>query len=166
MPTLRTDIVDLYLARRPLTPGGPVGLELLQLRRSKAPLLGSWQPIMGHIEPGETALQAATREAAEEVGLALAGPHTRGLWQLEQTFPFFIAATDTLMISPRFVALLAPDWQPTLNHEHDAHRWVNAADAQRHFTWPGQLHALREIELILSPGSLQGEHLRIQLAND
>lgn len=154
MPIFRCDVVDLYVVRRALG----AGHEVLQLRRAREPLAGTWQPIMGHIEPGETAVAAMLREAREEVGLDV---RTVECWQLEQTYPFFIAATDTVMISPRFVVRVERAWEARLNGEHDAHRWVAMGDADRHFTWPGQLAALREIERILLPGSLQGRHLRL-----
>lgn len=152
-PLVRTDVVDVYIARR----GEDLQLELLQIQRAKSPLLGTWQPVMGHIEAGETALQAAVREMGEEVGLMLpaTAAHTRaepaaddgpqGLWALEQVHPFYIAAIDCVVLSPRFVALVGPQWTPRLNDEHTAWRWSRLATAHRTFMWPGQLAAVREI---------------------
>src|ERR1043165_3075717 len=85
-PRLRTDIVDVYLARRVED-----GFEFLQLRRREAPLAGTWQPVMGHIEERETALAAAVRELHEECALRRDDPRLLGLWALEQVHPYFLA---------------------------------------------------------------------------
>lgn len=151
-------MVDLYVVRR----GDARGYQALQLRRTREPLARTWQPVMGHALAGERATQTVAREAREEIGLDLVALASAGrVWQLEQVHPFYIAAIDCVVLSPRFLALVEPGWGPTLNHEHDASRWVGLDDADRHFTWPGQLAALREIERILAPGSLQGRHLAL-----
>lgn len=178
-PLIRADVVDVYIVRAAgdrdadgawsEAPAGssassPADIELLQLQRTKDPLRGSWQPVMGHIEAGETAVQAAMREMAEEVGLrvtlAKAGGHQGGggsdpaclgVWALEQVHPFYIAAIDCIVLSPRFVVLVSCDWTPKLNSEHGASRWVRAAAAAAHFTWPGQLAAIAELRSVLNP---------------
>ncbi len=168
MTRVRADIVDLYVLRPRAGAGAAAivgaGYEALQLRRARQPLLGTWQPVMGHIEPGETAVAAAAREAREEVALDLTDRATvQGFWQLEQVHPFFIAASDEIVLSPRFLALVSRDWTPRLNDEHDAWRWTGLDNAPRAFSWPGQLASLREAEALLAPGSLQGHHLRLEL---
>lgn len=163
-PRIRADVVDVYVFRREAkrprsrTPG----VQLLQLLRAKEPLKGTWHPVMGHIEPGETAVQAMFRELHEELGLHQSDPALRGLWALEQVHPFFIAAIDCIVLSPRFAAEVSPDWTPRLNREHAEFRWVPLQDAQSRFTWPGQLATIREIkEHILPPKSLAREHLSV-----
>ena len=158
-PRVRTDIVDLYVVR----PGESRGWEVLQVRRTRAPMLGTWQPVMGHIEAGETAVVAVVREAREELGLEISGLAREGwFWQLEQVWAFYIAAMDCVVMSPRFVVRVGRGWEPALNAEHDARRWVALGEAGRWFMWPGQSHALREVEGVLMPGSLAGEHLRLR----
>lgn len=193
-PLIRADVVDVYIVRAagdrnddgawseaPAGSSGssPADIELLQLQRTKDPLRGSWQPVMGHIEAGETAVQAAMREMAEEVGLrvtfAKAGrsggvgggeggtdPACLGVWALEQVHPFYIAAIDCIVLSPRFVVLVSRDWQPKLNSEHGASRWVHARAAGSHFTWPGQLAAIAELRSVLNPAHPGHELLRLK----
>jgi 8-oxo-dGTP pyrophosphatase MutT (NUDIX family) len=125
-------------------------VELLQLRRAKEPLLGTWQPVMGHVEAGETAVMAAVREVEEEVGLTAQSAAWGGMWALEQVHPFYIAAIDAIVLSPRFVVLVRGGgaWSARLNAEHDGARWVGAAAAilpGGPLMWPGQRAALAEV---------------------
>ncbi|MBL0927683.1 MAG: NUDIX domain-containing protein [Phycisphaerales bacterium] len=166
-PRLRSDVVDAYVFRR--AGEGHAPIELLQLRRAKAPLDQTWQPVMGHVEAGETAVAAAARELLEEVGLDVRGPDAMGFWALEQVWPFFLAELDCIVLSPRFVAEAAPRWEPTLNHEHSASRWVRVTGpddpALNQFMWPGQRHAIREIiSDIARPDAHARDRLRVQPA--
>lgn len=152
-PRIRTDVVDVYVARR-----GALGLEFLQLRRARDPLRGSWQPIMGHIEAGESAVQAAKRETKEEVGLERSA--ALGLWQLEQVHPFFLAGSDEIVMSPRFVTEVGLAWKPVLNQEHSEFRWVQEAKVGEMFVWPGQRAAIAEASRVLR-GDVGEEGLRV-----
>ncbi len=141
---------------------------------------GTWQPVMGHIEAGETAVAAAKREAAEEVGLVMgpaldsasstlvsaspaigsAPPLLLGLWQLEQVHPFFLAASDEIVMSPRFIAEVGQMWKPVLNHEHSEWRWVQEAKVNELFVWPGQRLSISEAGRVMR-GDISAEALRI-----
>ncbi len=193
-PRIRSDVIDVYIFQRATVPPRPVvgagaastawsgitpdtgadpahGVYFLQLKRTRDPLGGTWHPIMGHCEKGETALQCALREMAEEVGLSRGDSALRGLWALEQVHPFFIAELDAIVMSPRFAVEVVgggAGWSPRLNDEHGAHRWVHARDAVRPsgdvaFMWPGQRAAAREIvESLLVQGSVCAERLRVK----
>jgi ADP-ribose pyrophosphatase YjhB (NUDIX family) len=151
MPHLRTDLVDVYVFRR------EPGVQFLQLRRAEPPLQGTWQPVMGQMEAGETAQQCAWRELNEELGLTA----VLGAWALQGVHPFFLAATDTVMLSPRFCVEVAADWTPVLNGEHTDHRWVAAASVDESFLWPGQRAACAEVLDTIMTGRPAAEHLRI-----
>lgn len=156
MPRIRADLVDVYIFRR------SPAIEFLQLFRAPEPgsaLAQTWQPIMGHIEDGETAAACALRELKEEAGLAVGDPALLGVWALEGVHPFYIAGRDAIMLSPRFAAEAAPGWRPTLNEEHTDSRWV--ADVGASFMWPGQRAAIAELLEMLRPGSLSRDRLRI-----
>ena len=172
-PRIRADVVDVYIVRaaKPVirlddegTDGsgpGLMDLELLQLLRTKPPLHGTWQPVMGHIEQGETAVQAAVREMLEEVNLAPASPHFGGMWALEQVHPFYIPQIDCIVMSPRFVVMVDRAWEPRLNSEHGDARWVSSRGAAAEFMWPGQHAAITELRGLLHPGHLA--HVRQRL---
>lgn len=151
---IRADVVDVYVFRR-IGGDGSNAVEFLQLRRAKAPLLGAWHPLMGHVEDGERCLECALRELREEVGLAPNDPRCRGVWALEQVHPYYVPQIDSVVLSPRFVVEAAPGWEPTLNDEHDGRRWVDADAVETSFLWPGQRLAcaaiVREIVPMDSP---------------
>ncbi|MCA3004185.1 MAG: NUDIX hydrolase [Planctomycetaceae bacterium] len=194
-PRLRADVVDVYVLRLAAGDqrqrgahgyggdtesghsagggdgGGGVTLAragepgLLQLRRNKDPLRGTWQPIMGHIEPGETAVDAALRELREEAGLGSEDGVLEGVWALEQVHPFFIWQIDCVVLSPRFLAVVKPGWEPRLNAEHDAARWVGVyggAEVDRAWVWPGQRAAVAEIRALREPGSVAAGVQRVR----
>jgi len=176
-PRIRADVVDVYIFRT-LSPlktqdPRPKTLSFLQLLRAKDPLSSTWQPIMGHVEHGETATDTARRELTEEVSLDSHGTDVLGFWALEQIWPFYIAQIDCVVLSPRFAVEVTPTWEPTLNPEHTAHRWITVpadhnADETRdtldaHFMWPGQRHTITEIlRDITRENALPRERLRIK----
>lgn len=151
-PAVRTDIVDAYVFRRDAQ-----GLvEFLQLRRVGPSLAGTWQPVMGHVEAGETAVECVWREVQEELGLVRTGGAVLGAWALEQVHPFYLASKDCVVMSPRFAVEVGQGFEPVLNEEHDAHRWVPAANADSAFMWPGQRAAIAELlGLLLDPVRLE-----------
>jgi lipoyl(octanoyl) transferase len=125
--------------------------EVLLLRR--IPQRGGfWQILTGRREPGESPLATAAREVYEETGLA---PALNDLVDLRYDHSF---ALDPSRIPglpqgprpPRFAhetafALHVPAstevrLDPT---EHDAHRWVRAADARQALPFAGLRRAVR-----------------------
>lgn len=171
-PMVRTDIVDVYIfRRRPHDDANPI--EFLQLHRAKDPMRNTWQPIMGHIERNETALATALREADEETALTHPTCDFIAIWALEQVWPYFLPADNCIVLSPRFTIEAHPTWEPALNQEHNAHRWIawpahteaaQTRPATHYFLWPGQHHAINEIaHHIADPCAPASAHLRINL---
>lgn len=164
-PELRTDIVDVYVFRRPA--GRSRDAQFLQLRRAAAEksLAGTWQPVMGHMQAGETAARTALRELEEETGFG-PGAGLGGFWQLESPNTYFLHSHEAIVMSPCFAAEVAGDAEPRLDASHDAHRWVGRAEADRFFLWPGQRQAIREIVRgLLEPGAPTEALLRIDPAS-
>jgi 8-oxo-dGTP diphosphatase len=64
-------MTDLAIVPRPAASACVFrGNEVLLVQRGKPPYLGAWSLPGGLIEPGETAIDAATREVLEETGIS------------------------------------------------------------------------------------------------
>ena len=154
---VRTHKIVVFVARPRAGAGG--GHEFLQLRRREQPLAGTWQTVRGSIESGETAAAAALRELREETA---ARPVE--FYRLGSVETFYDLDSDAVWHSAAFFALLAADATVTLNAEHDAMRWVDETDVDRHVMWPSEKPLLREIQIeLLGAGGLCKPHLRIEI---
>lgn len=133
--------------------------EFLQLRRQNTGYLdGTWQTVRGSIEANETAVAAALRELREETAVTPVE-----FYRLGSVETFYDLASDAVWHSAAFFALLSNDTPITLNDEHDAIRWVDEAEVERHFMWPSEKPLLREITDELLSDSLCKPHLRIDV---
>jgi dATP pyrophosphohydrolase len=117
-----------------------LGLDVLLLQRAAHP--GFWQSVTGSLEAGETSMQAAVREVAEETGIAC----TEGElvdWRLSNRFEIFpqwraryadgvthnIEHVFSLCVPPTQPIILAPD-------EHLGWHWLPWRDAAAAcFSW-------------------------------
>ena len=144
MTSIRVSLVDVYVMRRI---GGR--LECLVLRRAaggRCP--GSWETVHGHIEPGERPAEAATRELAEETGLA-----PERLYNLSRVESFYQHRIDEVALVPVFVAIVAEAAEIRLGAEHDRFEWLDAAQADGRFAWPRERRALADIVALLASGN-------------
>lgn len=156
-PDVVTDIIDVYVFRR------APGVELLQLRRARMPMAGSWQPVMGRIEEGERAEEAAVRELGEETGLKAGDAALVGLWRLDRVHPYYMAERGAIVLSVRFACEARAEWEPVLNEEHDGARWVKLEDVGEAFLWPGQRASILDLEEGVLRGSACGDALRVEI---
>src|SRR5688572_13638867 len=88
--------------------------------------LGTWLPIGGELEAGETPLEAARRELAEETGLVGAFAPLDGAADGEPPgfigYEEHVAGDKGLHMNFVFVADVAPDAEVVPNHEFGAYR--------------------------------------------
>lgn len=115
------------------------GPEVLLLRRADT-LKGIWMSAAGRVEPGEKGWQAAVREAQEETGLV---PHT--VYAVDMVEQFYNIARDRVIVLPVFLGLVEEGATVTLNHEHDAFRWLSFDAAIERTEFGGQRRILRYI---------------------
>ena len=143
MTDVRVAFVDAYVLR-----AGAAGLEVLALRRAaggRSP--GSWETVHGHIEPGETPVQAVLREVREETGLDPAR-----LYNLSRVEAFYRHRTDEIALIPVFAAVVDGAAEPRASPEHDRVEWLALAAAAARFAWPRERRALDDVLSILRSG--------------
>ena len=162
-PSIRTNIVEVYVFYRHTKDGGGDELSFLQLRRSRPPMAESWQPVMGHIEAGETVVEAGLREVMEETKLSpISDEVGRCVWQLEAVNTFFLAALDVILMCPGLAVEVSTDSTVIIDNAHDDFRWITQDQTDAQFLWPGQRAAARQIvdEIAPADGRLR-PHLRL-----
>jgi dihydroneopterin triphosphate diphosphatase len=135
--------VDAYVLRP-----GVSGLEVLTLHRGpngRSP--GSWETVHGHIEPGETPVQAALRELREETGL-----EPMRLYNLSRVEAFYRHRTNDIALIPVFAGVVDRGAAVRHSTEHDRAEWLEAREAAARFSWPRERRALEDVLSILSSG--------------
>ena len=126
-------------------------LEILLIRRAPHRIFpGLWQCVTGGLEPGERAPAAALREVDEETGMGPAD--VEAFFDLDQAAPFYDEGSDAVVVSAIFAARVRPDAEPRVSYEHDALRWVAAAEAPSMAIWPSYAESVRRVrDLLLVP---------------
>ena len=117
-----------------------------------------WQFIAGGAEEGETAEQAARREAAEEAGISEGARFLR-LDSCASVPRTAFCPTEhwpkDLLVVPEFsFAVEVSDQELELSHEHDKIRWLSFEDATRLLTWDSNRVALWELNERLKAGRI------------
>ena len=127
------------------------GAEVLILHRS--PVQGGyWHVVAGGVESGETATAAAERELREETGLVANAE--AGVEVVEYVYSLTAEPADrrdrhdpsVVQVNVTCFHVAAPDeWEPTLDWEHDHHRWCDPGEAFSTLRWPATAQALRKL---------------------
>jgi len=141
--SVQVSFIDAYLLR-----SGAAGFEVLVLRRApggRSP--GSWETVHGHIEPGETPVQAALRELREETGVEPAR-----IYNVSRVEAFYRHQTNEIVLIPVFAGVV--DARAAVRHsaEHDRAEWLEPRKAVARFSWPRERRALDDVLSILGSG--------------
>ena len=133
MPRLKANLVSVYVVRP-----SPAGLDVLLLQRPAGHRFArDWQGVHGHIEPGETAWEAALRELREETGLV-----ARRWFRLHRLESFYNPDNDSLYFVPVFIAEVDPQAECVTSEEHAACEWRPPAAARTRLSWETQRESL------------------------
>ncbi|HEY8446191.1 MAG TPA: NUDIX domain-containing protein [Thermomicrobiales bacterium] len=152
MPSVVADVVEAFVFRRL---NGRTQFLLLR-RHEDAALGGTWQSFDGHIEPNETALEAARRIVAERAGLEVTHAFTA-----DYINQFYDQKRDALVLAPVF-AFPAPTGQRvTLGEGYSDYAWCERDEATARLPFAGQRWAVRHIDDVIAPGGPDAEPYRI-----
>lgn len=144
MPEVVSDIIEVCVFRRRGSE-----CEVLLLRRAPDETLypGVWQIVTGSIDRGESAVDAARRELAEETGLLPVR-----FWTVPWVSSFYEPARDLLHVMAFFAAEAAPDTEVRLSAEHDRAAWLPFQEASARLVWPAQRQGLEVVRHYIAGG--------------
>ena len=142
MTSIDVGTVDVFVIR-PLASGWRV-LTLQRAADTRCP--GAWEPVHGHIEPGEEPQDAAEREVREETGLSVDRLY------VVRVQPFYLRKTRTVQMAIVFAAFVAEPAEVTIAAEHRDHAWLSVEEALERYGFPAERASLREIVELLSTG--------------
>src|SRR5712671_3662054 len=110
-------------------------------------LSARWETVHGHIEPGETPVQAALRELREETGLEPAR-----LYNVSRVEAFYRHQTNEVVLIPVFAGVVEARAAVRHSAEHDRAEWLAPPEASARFAWPRERRALDDVLSILRSG--------------
>jgi dATP pyrophosphohydrolase len=134
-PDSKPDAVAVVVLRL-----GGADAEVLVLRRASGAFAGAWTFVMGGVEDGERATDAARRELIEETGLSATVLFTAG-----ELDAFYDPVRDRIVHVPFFVAHADSADVVLETGVHDEHRWVTFAQAAELLEFTSQRRVLDEL---------------------
>ena len=142
MTKIEVGTVDVFVVH-PLAAGWRV-LALQRARDTRCP--GAWEPVHGHIEPGEEPEDAAVREVREETGLSIDALY------IVRVQPFYLRKVRAVELAIVFAAFVNAPGDIVLGTEHQAAEWLSVDEALARFAFPAERASLREIAELLAAG--------------
>lgn len=131
------------------------------LRREDA---GYWQGVAGGGEAGESPVDAARRETAEEAGIGAGAEFvvldSRAMVPVVAVTGEFTWGDDVLVIPEYAFGVRAPDERLALSGEHTEYGWFTLDEASKAVRWDSNRTALWELDHRLRSGRLTQENVQ------
>jgi len=108
---------------------------------------GHWGFPKGHIEPGESEIEAAARETREETGIGAVQP-VPGFRKVSR-YHFYRARRLVFKENVYFLGRVAYS-EPILSREHTQCQWLPFAEAEQRLTFDNARHILDQAEKTLN----------------
>jgi dATP pyrophosphohydrolase len=115
------------------------GTRVLAIRRVGGAFAGAWTYVMGGVEPGERAPDAALRELHEETGLRAQALYLAGAFDV-----FYDPRRDCIRNVAVFVARVGSR-EVTIDEAHDNFRWLTFGDAAELLEFPSQRRLIDDV---------------------
>ena len=112
-----------------------------------------WQFVAGGGENGETPIEAAKRETAEEIGIE--PTNIKQLTCIAYVPAEVIAKSrrqhwdETAYVIPEYSFAFECDLEPTLSNEHTEYKWLTYEEARKLLKWDSNKVAMYEIKVRL-----------------
>jgi 8-oxo-dGTP pyrophosphatase MutT (NUDIX family) len=142
MTKITPGVIEVFVIRHN---GGDWRVLLLQ-RAADGKRPGSWETVYGKIDAREKPEVAALRELREETGL-----DPSALYDVTVT-SFYLHTGQTIQMCITFAAFVADDADVSLSDEHQRYEWLTVDEACARFTWPREIHSLRDARHLLGKG--------------
>ena len=157
MPTIVSDIVDVYVFRRL---NARVQFLLLQ-RKASVPLGNTWQSFHTQIQGHESTIGAARRAVRE-----LAGLNISEVYSADYINEFFDDTRDVVVLAPVLAVNVSPQAPVTLGQELKECAWWDTNQAVGRLPFAGQRWAVRHIDELMSVGHAESQLYRLQLPEE
>lgn len=115
---------------------------------------GYWDFPKGHLEEGETALEAAQRELHEETGIGKDAIHVFGTSCYSIQYMFKDKSHELVNKTVHFFAAQSSTKRVTLSHEHCAYIWLSYRDALKKVTYSNAQKVLQYMQTWLNKHSV------------
>lgn len=101
----------------------------------------------GHIEPGESEIEAAIREVKEETGLSLEPVDD---FRYVQTYWYTVSKGKIQKSVIMFLSVVPGDSEVNISHEHKGYRWLTLEECDKQLSYDNQKELLKAASIKLA----------------
>jgi dATP pyrophosphohydrolase len=140
MISINTSLVGSHIIR--IRPNGSTDCLILRRSEDTKYYPGTWQILTGHVQEGETAVDAVIREMHEETGL-----RPLVVYSMNHVIRFYEHQDDSIYLVPLFICVVPYSARIKLNSkEHQRYKWCNLQEGQRNLYWLQHRRSLTQVQ--------------------